>query len=53
MKEVLAKIEALEDLKSKAYGIQIGSSFEGIVEVVELDKELKRLYSLLETYETK
>jgi hypothetical protein len=45
---VRAKIDALEDLKSKSYGIQIESSFAGVVDVSEIDKELKRLYKKLE-----
>lgn len=50
MKEeiIKAKIEALEDIKTKSFGISIGESFEGIVEVADIDVELKRLQSLLE-----
>jgi hypothetical protein len=50
MKEeiIKAKIEALEDIKTKSFGISIGESFEGIVEVADIDVELKRLQSQLE-----
>lgn len=50
MKEeiIKAKIEALEDIKTKSFGISIGESFEGIVEVADIDVELKKLRSELE-----
>lgn len=50
MKEAIikAKIEALEDMKTKSFGISIGESFEGIVEVADIDVELKKLRSELE-----
>jgi hypothetical protein len=48
---IRAKIDALEDIKTKCYGIQIGSSFEGIVEIRDVDKELDRLYLKLKELE--
>jgi hypothetical protein len=45
---IKAKIEALEDIKTNSFGISIGESFEGIVEVADIDIEIKRLRSQLE-----
>ena len=45
---VRAKIEALESIKSKSFGMLIGEEFEGVVEVSEINEEIKNLYKELE-----
>jgi hypothetical protein len=43
-----AKIDSLEDIKTKSFGILIGGEFGGVVEVADINEEIKNLYKELE-----
>jgi hypothetical protein len=48
-KEIIrARIESLEDIKTKSFGILIGGDFGGVVEVADINEEIKNLYKELE-----
>jgi len=43
-KEIIkAKIESLEDIKTKSFGILIGGEFGGVVEVADINEEIEKL----------
>lgn len=42
-KEIEARINALRDIRSKAYGINVNGSFNGYVDLVTIDREIKTL----------
>jgi hypothetical protein len=48
---IRAKIDALEDLISKAYAIEIAGVVGGVVDVSEIKNELKRLSRKLQEIE--
>lgn len=48
---VKAKIDVLYYIKDKAYQIEVDGKLGSIVEVCEIDKELKRLWNRLEELE--
>jgi hypothetical protein len=51
IKIVKSKIDVLDYIKDKAYQIEIDGHLGSVVDVSEIDKELKRLFDRLEELE--